>query len=269
VTTSPYKSLSDYLHSQSLNLDGNLDDGFGFRFSAKGKEIEATVLFADISSFSARTADMSPAETLIYVQNYFAWVTAEALAGRPGVIDKYIGDEVMVVFSKEFGSEDPFEDAIKAAAAMSRRDVHAYRPHIGIASGAVIVGVVGTEHKYDVSVFGAPVALAARCSAVKPLDEDQIFSSTITSPAAEWQGRDIDVVVEGNVTNYGTASDQESTRYFDLLDPHSTSMKGLGSVQVRQIVNTGLWAPTETAEQRAKAALAALADAKRYHPRFA
>jgi hypothetical protein len=38
---------------------------------------------------------MSPTATLIYVQNFFAWITQEALRGRPGIVDKYIGDEVM------------------------------------------------------------------------------------------------------------------------------------------------------------------------------
>lgn len=70
------------------------------------------MLFSAISGFSARTLTMSPAATLVYVQQFFAWVTAEALRGRPGTVDKYIGDEVMVFFSDEFGSEDPFADAV-------------------------------------------------------------------------------------------------------------------------------------------------------------
>lgn len=73
------------------------------------------MLFADITGFSTRTLDLSPAATLVYVQNFFAWITAEALSGRPGIVDKYIGDEVMVVFSTEFGSENPFVDAARAA----------------------------------------------------------------------------------------------------------------------------------------------------------
>ncbi len=74
------------------------------------------------------------------------------------------------MFSTEFGSEDPFRDAVQAAAATSRHDVHAYRPHVGIASGPVMAAYAGTAFRYNVSVFGAPVALAARCAAVKPSD---------------------------------------------------------------------------------------------------
>lgn len=165
-----YHSLQDFLASAEADVDGVLDTGWGFSFPVKGREIEATVLFADISGFSTRTLEMAPAEILIYVQNFFGWITAEALHGRPGIVDKYIGDEVMVVFSSEFGSVDPFADAVQAAAAMSRNDVHAYRPHIGIASGPVIVGYAGTATQYNVSVFGAPVALAARCAGVRPTE---------------------------------------------------------------------------------------------------
>jgi class 3 adenylate cyclase len=172
-----FRSLEDFLTSTMGHVDGLLDDGAGASFPVKGREVEATVLFADITAFSTRTLGLNPAATLVYVQNFFAWITAEALSGRPGIVDKYIGDEVMVVFSEEFGSEDPFADAVQAAAAMSRHDVHAYQPLVGIASGLVIVGYAGTAFRYNVSVFGAPVALAARCAAVKPSDR-----ATFTSP---------------------------------------------------------------------------------------
>ncbi len=142
---------------------GVLDDGWGARFPVKGREIEATVLFADITAFSRRTLGLSPAATLVYVQNFFAWITAEALRGRPGIVDKYIGDEVMVVFSGEFGSDEPFVDAVEAAAAMSRHDALAYQPHIGIASGPVIVGYAGTAFRTTspCSALRSPSPLAA------------------------------------------------------------------------------------------------------------
>lgn len=259
-----YHSLEDFLASTMSDVDGVLDDGFGFPFPVKGREIEAVVLFADISSFSTRTLDMSPAETLIYVQNFFAWVTAEALHGRPGIVDKYIGDEVMVVYAKEFGSEDPFLDAVQAAAWMSRRDVHGYRPHIGIASGSVIVGYAGTPMRYNVSVFGAPVALAARCAGVRQReDSDQVISSTIAFPAPDWADRDLDDVLPPGAQG----SPQPEWRAFELQQPRKVLMKGLDMVEVREIYNTASWSPTQSAESRAKVSLAALTQQGRYWPR--
>lgn len=254
-----FHSLSDFLASTMSHVDGVLDDGWGGDVPVKGREIEATVLFADITAFSTRTLALSPAATLVFVQNFFAWITEEALRGRPGIVDKYIGDEVMVVFSKEFGSDDPFVDAVQAAAAMSRHDVHAYWPHIGIASGPVIVGYAGTAFRYDVSVFGAPVALAARCAAVKAEDPEAFFSSSIVMPDSEWDGRELDDVVPP-VGNEATA------RRFELRDSREVEMKGLGFVPIREIHNTGMWGPGQSAEDRAVEGLNFLRAANRYWP---
>jgi hypothetical protein len=249
------------------HVDAVLDDGWGESFPVKGREIDAVILFADISGFSTRTLNMSPAETLIYVQNFFAWVTAEALKGRPGIVDKYIGDEIMVVFSKEFGSEDPFADALQAAAAMSRHDFHAYRPHMGIAAGEVIVGYAGTALRYNVSVFGAPVALAARCASVRPPEPDgnephSGVSSTIVFPADAWLHDHLDDVLPPG------SNLQPEWRPFELQEPRSVAMKGLGEIEVLEIYNTAMHAPTQSAEGRARESLALLGERGRYWPRL-
>jgi class 3 adenylate cyclase len=264
-----FHSLEDFLASTPSHVDAVLDDGWGFDFPVKGRELEATVLFSDISSFSTRTLDMSPAATLVYVQNFFAWITAEALDGRPGIVDKYIGDEVMVVFSEEFGSEDPLADAVQAAAAMSRHDVHSYCPHIGIASGRVIVGYAGTPLRYNVSVFGAPVALAARCAGVKPQDEAKLISSSIVMPATDWGERDLDVVLPPRMVEQEDGSRVPDWQRFELLAERAVSMKGVGEVAVREIHNTGMWFPTHSAENRALDGLRVLYENNRYWPRWA
>jgi class 3 adenylate cyclase len=255
-----FQSLEDYLASTMSDIDGVLDDGWGASFPVKGRELEATILFADITSFSTRTLELTPAQTLAYVQNFFAWITAEALRNRPGIVDKYIGDEVMVVFSTQFGSVDPFTDAVQAAAAMSRHDALGYNPHIGIASGPVIVGYAGTAFRYNVSAFGAPVALAARCAGVKPADPDARVSSTIVMPSAEWGDRDLDAVVP-------PVGNEVDMPRFRLLDARETPMKGLGDVEVREIHNVAMWWPSQPAEERAVASIQFLQDHGRYWPR--
>ena len=234
----PFHSLEDFLIANDLSVDGQLDDGWGATFPVKGREIDATVLFADISSFSARSLNLSAVETLAFVNNFFAWITAEALRGRPGIIDKYIGDEVMAVFSTEFGSDDPFRDAVEAARAMGEHDALDFSPHIGIASGRVVVGYVGTPLKFNCSVFGAPVALAARCAGVKPdQDDSQIYTTTITFPDAEWQGRDFADVFPPRRWHDPDGAITEQPHPWDLLDARRVEMKNLPPVEVRQIVN--------------------------------
>src|SRR6202043_2924970 len=51
----PFHSLEDFLISHELSVDGVLDDGGGALFPVKGKEIQASVFFADITAFSSRT----------------------------------------------------------------------------------------------------------------------------------------------------------------------------------------------------------------------
>jgi hypothetical protein len=265
-----YHSLEDFLASTMSHVDGILDDGWGYGFPIKGREIEATVLFADISAFSTRTLSMSPAATLIYVQNFFAWITAEALHGRPGIVDKYIGDEVMVVFSNEFGSEEPFLDAVRAAAAMSENDAHAYEPHIGIASGPVIVGYAGTALRYNVSVFGAPVALAARCAGVKPAttNDERWASSTIVVPTDEWGDRVLQDILPQRKHRMPDGREYVEPSPFELQPSRDVEMKGLGAVAVRAIHNLGMHIPSLSAENRALDNLNALYENNRYWPRW-
>ena len=238
--------------AKMLTVDAEVDDGWGASLPVKGREIEATVLFADISGFSARTADLDPTETLAFVNHFFAWIGAEALRERPGIVDKYIGDEVMVVFSTEFGSEDPFSDAVRTARWMGQNDVFAFTPHIGLASGVVIVGYVGTPLKYDCSVFGAPVAIAARCAGIKPDGQAEMMGAYMTFPAAEWGERDFDAVIEPERYPNPDGSHHERPRSWKLTAPRKVEIKNLGSLEVRQIVNTMTWHPGQTAEERAR-----------------
>jgi class 3 adenylate cyclase len=117
-----YPSLEDFLTANELPVDGELENGWGAPLSVKGLVLEAAVLFADIARFTERTADMTPVETLAYVNTFFTWITAEALRDQ-GIIDKYIGDAMMVVFAEELGSEHPFADAVRTAVRMCENDV--------------------------------------------------------------------------------------------------------------------------------------------------
>lgn len=251
-----FHSLEDYLTSTELTVDAQLEDGWGAYYPVKGREIEATVLFADITGFSRRTLDLSPAETLIFVNWFFAWIGAEALRGRPGIIDKYIGDEVMVVFSKEFGSPDPFVEAVQTARWMSQNDAWAFLPHVGIASGRVMVGYAGTPLKYNCSVFGAPVALAARCAAIKPAT-DLRYTGPIVFPASEWQDRDLDTLLPP--TN-------PTMQEWTLLPPQSEQAKNIAAIEVRALIRQGLWMPISRPEEMAKQALESIRLRGRYWP---
>jgi class 3 adenylate cyclase len=65
-------------------------------------------VFADISDFSMADCRHDARRNTRLVTNFFAWISAEAPLNTNAVVDKHIGDEVMVVYSREFGSDDPF-----------------------------------------------------------------------------------------------------------------------------------------------------------------
>ena len=263
-----FHSLEDYLISTSLSIDGQLDDGCGASFPVKGREIEATVLFSDISGFSRRTLDLSPAETLIFVNHFFCWVTAEALRGMNGIVDKYIGDEFMIVFSKEFGSEDPFVEAVRVACWMCEQDAWGFCPHIGIASGKVIVGYVGTPVKYNCSTYGAPVALAARCAGVKPEKSDETSDGgTIVFPSFEWGERELENVIPPTRYEGPDGRIIQQPSHWMLRPAREVAMKNLPSTQIRELVKTSFWLPSHNPEQLAKERLRTLQAKGRYWPK--
>jgi Adenylate and Guanylate cyclase catalytic domain len=250
-----YHSLEDFLATNPLTVDSEADDGGGFRFPIKGREIEATVLFCDISGFSHRTYDLSPTETLIFVNHFFTWISAEALGGRPGIVDKYIGDEIMVVFSKEFGSADPFADALKTARSMCDYDPWSFAPHVGIASGPVTVGYVGTRIKYNCSVFGQAVAVAARCARLKP-EVGASFGATIFFPAADWTGRKLHELIPPKRYQGPNGEVHEQPSSWEIRGPRSAALKNMPNMDVMELVKLSVWVPQGfSAEQEAKETL--------------
>lgn len=260
-----YASLDDFLAASELTVNGQLDDGWGAVFPVKGREIAGTVLFADIRRSAARTGALNPTESLIFLNTFVAWMTAEGLHASHGIIDKYIGDSIMVVFSNEFGSIDPFAEAVDTARRMSESDSHSYRPRLGIASGNMIVGIIGTPRRFNTSVFGLPVVVAARCAGVDPPATRKTFaSSAIVFPADEWTGRDFDTVIPvRHFKNFdGTSSPRPMS--WRLLRPRKVSLKNLPPMQIREIVNRSFWRPMESAEDRAREGLRILReDARR------
>ena len=249
-----------------MTVNGALDDGWGESFPLKGRELEAAVLIADISRFSARTSELDPTETLAFVNHFFAWTLAEGLRGRPGIIDRFNGDEVMIVFSKDFGSEAPFADAVQVGCGMGTNDAFAFNPHVGIATGRVIVGYVGTSAKYSVSVVGKPVSLAARCASAEPPEE--AMSGWLTFPASDWGDRVVDETVPPGYWKNPDGSREQKEQNWTLSAPRSTEFKNMGEHLVRSLANRGIHIPSQSAEERAKeAAEAASANGFRWRRR--
>jgi len=134
----------------------------------RGERKVVTVLFADVSGFTAMSEKLDPEEVTLIMNRCFDALGAP-IAKHDGVIDKFIGDCVMALFGAPVAHEDDPERACRAAlemhAALSELNEHLPIPlavNIGVNSGMVVAGEVGTEGKKDYTVMGDAVNTAQR-----------------------------------------------------------------------------------------------------------
>ncbi len=146
------------------------------RLTLGGERSEVSILFSDIRGFTTMSTGMEPDDVVGMLNDYFG-VLVEAIFKHEGTVDKFIGDAILAVF----GSPDPdpkhHEQALHAALAMqtAMQKVNAARKArglpvceigIGIHSGEVLHGFVGTQDRLEFTVVGDAVNRASRyCSA--------------------------------------------------------------------------------------------------------
>ena len=130
----------------------------------------ATVMFADISGFTAMSEKMDPEQVTCTMNDCFCMM-GECIKTHGGTIDKFIGDCVMVLFGLPKALEDAPQKAVNTAIELRNRlyqfnkDKNLSIPlniHIGINTGPVVAGMVGSEDKKDFTVMGDTVNLVSR-----------------------------------------------------------------------------------------------------------
>jgi adenylate cyclase len=136
---------------------------------ASGGSATATLLFADIRGFTAYTEGYPP-ETVVATLNSFLNLQSEVIAAEDGDIDKYVGDEVVALFT---GEDAPLRACRAAAEIQARLRDHPIdtggtelQVGIGVHQGEVIMGAIGSENRADFTAIGDNMNTAARlCSA--------------------------------------------------------------------------------------------------------
>ena len=136
---------------------------------------QVTVLFADISGFTAMSEMMDPEEVRDVMNAIWARLDGVIIA-HGGTIDKHMGDAVMAIFGAPAAHEDDPERAVRTALAMQREtedwnlEIGESKPpisiRIGIHTGPVLLGVVGTTAEY--TAMGDTVNLAQRLQEAAP-----------------------------------------------------------------------------------------------------
>lgn len=168
------KSLRDQqrklLHTFASKEVANLLMADGF--SLGGKRIDASIMFTDIRSFTTLSEKSDPADTIEMLNSYYAAIF-EPIARHGGIVNQIIGDGLMALFGIVRRNEDHRLLAVNAALGIldalktfnegrSAAGRDPIRVGIGIASGSVIAGYAGTQHRATYTCVGDTVNLAAR-----------------------------------------------------------------------------------------------------------
>jgi adenylate cyclase len=147
-----------------------VEDPAALQFGGEVREL--TVLFSDIRDFTTFTEKHDPQEVVQMLREYLTRMTDQVLK-QQGTLDKYIGDAVMAIFGAPIALPDHAERACRAALAMAAElerlqakwvaeGKEPFRIGIGINTGKMVVGNLGSEQLFDYTVIGDEVNLGAR-----------------------------------------------------------------------------------------------------------
>ena len=129
---------------------------------------EMTIFFSDIRKFTEIFESISPEEGFRFINSYFTRVVP-IINQYGGFVDKYIGDAIMAIFPQSNGADMAVRAAVEIQKQIREYNKHrantGYRPlnvGIGIHTGPIILGVVGTHNRMQNTVISDAVNLASR-----------------------------------------------------------------------------------------------------------
>jgi len=166
-----------------------------------GREVDSTILFADIRSFTSFSERALPYDVVHILNRYFDSI-CNAIDRNGGFIDKYMGDGIMAIFGLDREMNEPHPVlAVRAAQQMlesletfnkflNDRYRHVFRIGVGLHSGPVIVGELGFAKKRDFTAIGDTVNTASRIEALNKRAGTTVLVSHTTYEATrasfEW-----------------------------------------------------------------------------------
>jgi class 3 adenylate cyclase len=166
--------------SRKLREEGNLN---------KIVDTEVTALFSDVSQFTQMSSLMSPRAVIEMLNEYFGMMVEEIVFPYEGTLEKYIGDALVAVWGSPYQRDDDAERAVKAAIAMQwavrrlniqrqQRNHHPIHIHIGLNTGRVASGNIGTERLIQYAHIGDTMNVASRICSEAKANEILISAST-------------------------------------------------------------------------------------------
>jgi adenylate cyclase len=196
-------SLSRYMSKdvveQLLTGEGSLALG--------GVRQEASILFSDIRSYTTLTESQGAHEIVGMLNEYFSYMV-DVIFEHQGILDKFIGDAIMAVFGAPFSRPelDPV-NAVSAGLDMNKelarynqervaRGQIAIDAGVGISSGEVVCGNIGSEKRMDYTVIGVGVNLASRLEGATKMYGAHLMISEFThaKTGGKFLTRELDVI---------------------------------------------------------------------------
>ena len=185
----------------------------GPALAAEGQRRVMTVLFCDVKGFTSTSEGMTPQGLVKVMNRYFSTMSAP-IRGHQGIIDKYIGDAIMAYWGPPF-AEDAEQARLATMAALDMLQLvpqlraelpellgvrmlpNAFDIRIGIATGEVLVGSIGSELMMSYTVMGDTVNLASRLEGANKEYGGRILVSeaTVAGASAAIETREIDRLV--------------------------------------------------------------------------
>jgi adenylate cyclase len=194
---------------------------------AKGSRREMTIFFCDMKEFTAFSEGMTPA-ALVNVLNRYMTMMSEPVRHNNGIIDKYIGDGIMAFWGPPFTSAEEHPGLACLAALDQLATLAAFRAElpeltglrrgfpeidirIGVATGDVVVGNIGSEQTRNYTVIGDTVNLASRLEGANKTYGTRVLVSEATSRLAA------DLVETREIDSVLVVGKTEPQRIFELL----------------------------------------------------
>jgi adenylate cyclase len=201
----------------------------GWAIELGGERRNLSILFSDIAGFTTISETLAPQDLFYLMTSYLSNMT-DILIKEGGTLDKYIGDAVMGFFGAPMTYDDDARRACRTALLMRKElpgfnediGVHGIAPidfRVGIASGDVMVGNIGSHDRFNYTVLGDTVNLASRLeSSGKEYDVHIIVSgSTRDEAGEEFLYRELDTIAV-KWKNEGIRIYELLGFYADMLD---------------------------------------------------
>ncbi len=216
------KAFGRYLHPQIIE---QLVENPGL-VDLEGHEFEATMLFTDIYDFTTFSENIEPKALISLLNKYFESITSNIL-DDDGMLDKFMGDGLMAVFGAPLVKPDHALKACRSALSHKKewqryfqvnKDVkdHSAKFHlltrIGINSGPVVAGNIGSIRRVDYTVIGDAVNLAARLESINKYYSTDIIISDFTHNNVK------DMFICRELDYMKVKGKSKPTRIYELID---------------------------------------------------